>query len=357
MKTNPDIAIIGAGPAGASCARILAEKGAKVTLFDHRAPWEKPCGGMLGPGGITRNEALSRYTGSITPVTSLHCRSSREQSMILPADPPAAVVDRLELNSFLLQEALSRGAEHVKDKITEFLPAGEGKWQLKGEKSSYNASILIGADGVFSRVRRTLVGNIPREHLSVCCGYTLRGLGSEPEGFLKGGSEQVIQFSDIEGYIWIFPGKKSASAGIGAPALKSSGIELFKKLESYIKTNYPRAGLSSRYSAFIPSVKGSEFYETPCCGKNWLLLGDAAGHIESVTGEGIYYALESGRLAAEAILAEDIQSYDDRWRAEYGEALRRAADFRGKVSHTAEIFGNSVAGAMLYNYFTGDGTE
>ncbi len=351
------IAIIGAGPAGASCARILSEKGMNVSLFDHRAPWEKPCGGMLGPGGILRNEALSNYTGSVTPVKSLMCLSPREHRAVLQADPHAAVLDRLELNRFLLEGALSSGATHIPEKITGITESSTNKWQLTGQNDSFEADILIGADGVFSIVRRALTGAIPREHLSLCCGYTLdssRGSESVSEGSENdAGSEHIIQFSDIEGYTWVFPGESTTSVGIGAPSLKISGLDLFKKLESYITHNIPNSALSNRYCAFIPSVCDSAFYDIPCCGDNWLLTGDAAGHVEAVTGEGIYYALESGRLAAEAIIDGDIQSYDDRWRQTYGEALSKAAEFRRKVSHTAEIFGDEIAGAMLYNYFTG----
>jgi len=71
-------------------------------------------------------------------------------------------------------------------------------------------------------------------------------------------------------------------------------------------------------------VKDPSFFDEPCCGENWLLIGDAAGHVDPLTGEGIPYALWGAELASEAIRRGDILSFDTHWKQAYGKDLINA---------------------------------
>ena len=71
----------------------------------------------------------------------------------------------------------------------------------------------------------------------------------------------------------------------------------------------------------LPSARNPEFFATPCAGKNWILVGDAAGHVDPISGGGILYALWDGELAAQAIKANNPQSYDLLWRDAFGKDL------------------------------------
>jgi flavin-dependent dehydrogenase len=74
----------------------------------------------------------------------------------------------------------------------------------------------------------------------------------------------------------------------------------------------------SNFSAIIPLIKDPNFYKIPCAGENWILIGDAAGHVDPITGEGILYAMWGAELAAKTITNHNIQEFDTLWRKEYG---------------------------------------
>ena len=103
-----------------------------------------------------------------------------------------------------------------------------------------------------------------------------------------------------------------------------------------------------KYSALLPTVTDESFFDLPSCGDNWLLVGDAAGHVDAVIGEGLYYALESAKFAAQAISIGNIRSYDSLWRDGYGHALKQKATVKQKLAQLARNFDPEIYGAMNY---------
>ena len=85
---------------------------------------------------------------------------------------------------------------------------------------------------------------------------------------------------------------------------------------------------AERYAARIPGLAAETWDRRTVCGDDWALLGDAAGFADPVTGEGIYYALRSAELLAQAYLSGELRSYEGKWRADFGAELRRAAQMR-----------------------------
>ncbi len=86
--------------------------------------------------------------------------------------------------------------------------------------------------------------------------------------------------------------------------------------------------MAERYAARIPGLAPQTFEQRRAAGEDWALLGDAAGFADPVTGEGIYYALRSAELFAEAYARDDVASYEKKWRADFGRELRRASKMR-----------------------------
>jgi flavin-dependent dehydrogenase len=86
--------------------------------------------------------------------------------------------------------------------------------------------------------------------------------------------------------------------------------------------------LAERYAARIPGLTPETLDARRAAGEDWALLGDAAGFADPVTGEGIFYALRSAELFAEAFLRGDVAAYDEAWRGDFGRELRRASQMR-----------------------------
>ena len=330
--------IIGAGPAGSMLAYKLASSGNKVFIYDHRAPWEKPCGGMLRPGTIDENPELENYPYPLSLCSDMVYISTRNDRKRISLKTPIPVISRIELNSFLLNLAKNWGAKFIQKKVRH-LTRNEKKWIIEADGCCQKADLIVGADGVNSIVRKTTIGKLPKEHLSLTCGYILNGV---PEG------QYITKFLDIQGYIWVYSRADHASAGIGATLGSISGGGLFKKLDGFLCENFRGFNIKNKYSALVPTPSDERFFDLPCCGHHWLLVGDAAGHVDAIVGEGIYYALESAKIAAHAISTGDIRSFDTLWRNKYGDALKQRASLKKKLSDLVRKFNPEISGAIMY---------
>jgi geranylgeranyl reductase len=342
---NSDITIVGAGPAGAVLAAECAAAGMQVLIFDHRAPWEKPCGGMLGPGAFEEFDFFTAYPHPVCFSTTLRCTGPRSNETIRPSERPFPVLSRRDLGEYLIDRAIRHGARFVSGRIVS-LDRGKTGWSLSTGESTYAARLVAGADGVRSMVRASVAAPIPRPHRSLCCGYTFEGAQLE---------HPLIRCEDLRGYLWLFDRGTHQSAGILARMGDLGARSLFARLNDFLAREHRSARAVSRYAALIPSVCDPAFFDLPCAGDDWLLLGDAAAHVDPLTGEGIRYALAGARCAAGSLIDDNPRSYDESWRAAFGDLLRAKASHLARMDALAEAFGTEMYGALLYSHFAGDG--
>ncbi|MDI9423383.1 MAG: FAD-dependent monooxygenase [Spirochaetota bacterium] len=342
---NSDIAIVGAGPAGAVLAAGCAAAGMRVLLFDHRAPWEKPCGGMLGPGAFEEFGFFREYPHPIYFSTALRCTGPRSNETIRPSERPFPVLSRHDLGEYLIDRAVRHGARFVSGRIVS-LDRGKTGWSLGTGESTYAARLVAGADGVQSMVRTSVAAPIPRPHRSLCCGYTVQG--ARPE-------HPLIRCEDLRGYLWLFDRGTYQSTGILSRMGDLGARSLFARLDDFLAREHPSARAVSRYAALIPSVCDPAFFDLPCAGDDWLLVGDAAGHADPLTGEGIRYALAGAQCAAACLIGGKPRSYDESWRAAFGDLLRTKASQLARMDALAAAFGGEMYGALLYAHFAGEG--
>jgi flavin-dependent dehydrogenase len=294
---------------------------------------------MLGSGTIDEHPELKRYPYRVSRCREIVYISPKDDRKRVPAPKPIPVISRLDLNRYLLDMAKNSGAEFIRRKVLNISP-DHSRWLIESEDSAYEADLIVGADGVNSIVRKATAGKFPRRHLSLTCGYILRGVPDD---------QYITKFLDIAGYIWVFSRAHQASAGIGATLGTVSAKSLFKKLDDFLSENYPQSRIKEKYAALIPTPADDRFFDKPCSGDNWLLVGDAAGHVDPVVGEGIYYALGSAKAAAQAIGADDIHAYEALWRAKYGAALKQGAALRQNLSIMARDFGPEAIGALMFS--------
>ncbi len=308
------VAILGGGPAGAYAGERLSAAGVKVSLFDEKLAWEKPCG-----GGLTF-KAYNRY-----PFLLDNAVPKRRISEALLAGPdgveatlklgdPLLIYSRFDLNRMLLERAEAAGAQIEKARVHEISRTASA-WRLRTSAGVVETDYCIVATGARNPLRE--VGAVLR------AGDAMTALGY----YIPGGQERIdIQFLPrLEGYIWVFPRCGHLSVGIcgkGEPA-----ASLRKRLEAFME----RRGLSWKgaafYSHLLPCLDSGSWRDNRVAGDGWMAVGDAAGLVDPITGEGLYYAIRSADLAASTYLSWNGGPASDG--AQYRQALRR--DFTGDL--------------------------
>jgi len=311
---NHKVAIIGGGPAGASCAIELAKHGIFPSIFDHSHPREKPCGGGISSEVIKQFPFLKSLCLEGLAFSDFRLISYNDIQVLTGKHEYGFCVSRMLFDQGILNIALKKGAKLIPEKVLEVKKVSGG-WKIITNEGSHFSEIIVGADGANSIVRRGTVGAISKDNFALTFGYLAA---------YKDAQATIKLLGEIPGYIWVFPGRNYVNVGIGSEL--NHGSKLKKLLDSFLQAHYPGINKLSTYAALLPSANTPEFFSIPCCGDNWLLVGDAAGHVDPTTGGGIFYALWGGRLAALAIKNKAIYSYDEMWQKEYGHTLALSAE-------------------------------
>jgi geranylgeranyl reductase family protein len=311
-----DVAVIGAGPAGAVAARDLARSGARVALIDGSHPREKPCGG--GVTGRALDLAGCDLAGgrAITSVTFEV--GGRSVAVPLPDDRYLRVFPRAALDAALLRQAQDAGAELIPSRATGITRTAD-RWRIATAGGTVHAGWLLGADGAGGLVRKQVFRSFTRSQISIAAGAYVDDVEA---------SEIVIAFVDQpRGYLWSFPRPGHLAVGTCAQADETTPDQMRAVTSAWLDTYGPAEARSRRTYAWpIPSLSAADLAAEQPAGDRWLLLGDAAGLVDPITREGIFFAIRSGQLAADAIgSANPGARYSRSIRLEIHGELRRAA--------------------------------
>jgi geranylgeranyl reductase family protein len=359
--TQFDLLIVGAGPAGSFAAELLAKSGAKVALFDGRPAGEpKACG-----GGVTA-KALKAWPNLLNAVgrtiNELDLYSPSGKRLHLKLDEPFAVYSRVVFDGYLRDRARDAGAQVFSEKISaRKIKKTNSAWRVEGESGEWSGSVLVGADGANSGIARMLAGPLAPSEMEMAFGYRaplpLNGEASTTIAFLP----------NWDGYVWAFPGTDRISIGI-ATAQTTFDHERLELMLLHFLDRYYRRELDSRplgsisrdrakslkarieiqaepYAARIPKLNEATLKNRQVAASDWALLGDAAGFADAITGEGIYYALQSAALFATSYLRGECQNYDRLWHTEFGEDLIRAARLRS--TFYGDFLGSAFTNRMI----------
>ncbi|MGB8010148.1 MAG: FAD-dependent oxidoreductase [Terriglobales bacterium] len=345
--TNPNpIAIVGGGPAGALAAARLATAGRPVLLFDEKLAWEKPCGGGLTHKALQQYPFLTDAKSADNPVehNEVEHNEVKECELISPSGQrvrfhlqhPVAIFSRLALNGLLLDRARQAGADIHKERVTRIERTGED-WRLVTPQREYHASCLILAAGARNPFRAQFLAPISPDDLMVTAGYFIPGRTPLMQiQFLKG----------ITGYIWVFPRSDHVSAGIACKMGETATASLRRTLEDWLRENGFHLEGASFYSHILPSFRPQTFETLEVCGDGWAMIGDSAGLVDPITGEGLYYALRSAELCANAVLASSPLDYQARLEEELLPELKLAARVSQRF-YKGQVFGASVLEQMI----------
>ena len=355
-----DLLIVGAGPAGSFAAERLARGGASVALFDGRPPGEpKACGGGVTSKALKAWPHLLEAVGRTIDELDMYSPSGKR--LHLKLDEPFAVYSRNTFDTFLRERAREAGARVLAEKIAgRGFKKSSGGWIVRTQSGKeFSCVWLVGADGANSPIAKKLAGPLPPAEMEVAFGYR----APLPSA---GDAATVVAFlPKWVGYAWAFPRLDHVSFGIATTQDAFDHEALDKLLWDFMVSYYevPQVGnlrpemrlwskargregaaqvnnlrhiraelekSAERYAARIPGLEPRTWDTRHACGEQWALLGDAAGFADPVTGEGIYYALRSAELFAEAYLSGSPLDYEKLWRADFGRELQRASQMRRK---------------------------
>lgn len=354
-----EIAVVGGGPGGCWSAILLARRGHTVTLIDPQAPWEKPCGGGITTKALEQfkifDSGLPRKT-----VEKITVFFGDKNSVSITPRSPLVIVSRKELARYLLEEAASAGVRFLQDRVTQIHSDG-ARWRVKTKENAVDVDFVVGADGATSFVRRTLGTALGPEDLCITLGYFIP---SEVPATMK-----IFFVPALEGYIWSFPRPTHISYGL----ISRSGPGRTAKAKDLL-SNFILADLGADvmenaefYSAPVPCLRPKSWKTNVVAGDRWALVGDAAGLVDPITGEGIYFAFRSAEILAETI--DRPGQYSKTVLHEIGRELARASrmygkfyngrflggDFRKRTIQLAkrsrtlqQILGNLIAGNQPY---------
>jgi geranylgeranyl reductase family protein len=308
-----DAIVIGAGPAGSTTAYRLARAGARVCLLDRaRFPRDKPCG-----GGLTLR-AVRELPFSVDPVVedrvdTLELGLRYGRRFVKRSEQPLVLMtQRRRLDAFLAARAAEAGADFRDGvKVTAVEEPGTvaaGRERLEGD-------VVVGADGANGITARSLA--LPPYEQGVALEGNV-GYAHVSEPRFRG--RAVVELGTVAGgYSWVFPKGDHINVGVGG--WQSEGPRLRERLRE----------LCAAYAVDAARLYGLRGHRLPMRGATRcpvrgriLLVGDAAGLVDPLSGDGMYEAFVSGRLAAQAALellagrAGDLEPYVRGFAAEFG---------------------------------------
>ena len=330
-----DVLVVGAGPAGSVTALRLARSGARVLLVDKaRFPRDKPCG-----GGLT-GRALKHLPCDVGPVVEhvvdrMVVRAGYGGKVARSSpDPLIMMTQRRRLDLHLAEQAADAGADFRDGTQVDELEIGDRGVSARVDGSKVRAAYLVGADGANGVVARHagLGGGIVH-------GVALEGdvrwetLPREPYDATAWVELGVVS----GGYGWVFPKGDHANLGVGG--WMSEGPLLRTHLDRLAQAH----GVEP---SALESVRGHRLpmreLGAPAARGRVLLVGDAAGLVDPLSGDGMYEAFVSAKLAAEAVLAGRPEEYEPALSA----ALDRHAASSWKAKRAADRYPRACVWAL-----------
>ncbi|RDE12621.1 MAG: hypothetical protein C4K47_07750 [Candidatus Thorarchaeota archaeon] len=325
-----DLIVVGSGPAGATCARKAALRGLDVLLLEKsRHPREKLCGGALNPRvpkalGFDIRPVLDREVHS----ARIHAPSGRN-FLVTNHGLSSYMIRRNRFDSYLVQKAEEAGAQVIQDSEVVALQQTRSAVRALCRGDSYESHLLVGADGAEGIVAREsgIRSSWPPNRMALCMAADV----SMDEADIRkltavdGESDELAMefyLGTVDwGYGWCFPKAESVCIGIGCRMDRMRNLQV--AWMRFLKRINEEKGLSIRPAVEDTFKVPVGYPEWSLVGRRIMLTGDAAGLASPLTGEGIYYAIVSGSIAADVSVqaiesknAQEVLAFSQRMRKE-----------------------------------------
>jgi len=305
-----DVIIVGAGPAGSSAARFLIQSGINVLVLDKtHFPRNKPCGGAISPRGWQKYPELSELMEISTNFGVLSYKQPDFSIKFSKEEPIACYVRRIQFDNDLLNLAKHTGAE-----VKEGVRIKSIKYEINqvivstNDGESYSSKYLLGADGVNSFVRKSsMLQQFWNKKTIALIFMNEILLGKEkiekmfPEGRT---SFAHLGYKGPTGYGWVFPKREHINFGFGEVLSNKSASIIYSDYFNFLQY-CNKIGVLPNLTDPLPKPLAWQLQMggpmKHFAAGRVLLVGDAAGFVHPVSGEGILYAIWSAQIATECI--------------------------------------------------------
>ena len=322
------ILVVGASVAGSTTANTLASAGVPVVLLERDLSWVKPCGGALPPVAFTEFDIPESLISRKVHTAEVHSPSGRTTAFAVAGleqrnNDYIAMACREELDPYLRRRAVENGAQLIEGRLVELAIADDGvtvSYTVKGSgrRQTMRAAAVIGADGAYSTTARALgLPNLPR------CIAIQERIRLPEEKMAKWHDTAALYLGrqvSPDLYAWVFPKADHVAVGCGAgPGNTRAARQLLANLKVRIADDLAGGEVFLEEAHALPmSPRRQVVFDRA------MLVGDAAGFVVNTSGEGIYWAMKSGKMAAEALLEAlpdtsraALSAYERRWWKEY----------------------------------------
>ncbi len=307
------IGIVGAGPSGSYLALLLARGGLRPVLFHDAGAGEKPCGGGVTAKAFDEFPELSGLSIPSVRVDRARIVSPHGRAVEIESGGMFEIFARESFDGRLRELAAEAGARIVPSRVARVGPGP--RVGFDGREESFD--LLVGADGALSLVGRSSGRALPKERLCPAVGVLVRGVDPREGAWMR-------FYPGLRGYLWVFPRVDRASVGIVGFPGDATAAGLRRRVTEFLRGSLPRVEVVGSYGWVIPAPGPDGRPLVPPLEDGVALVGDAAGLVDPITGEGIYYALASARLLAESILAGRPEAYPARLEETLAPELARA---------------------------------
>jgi len=304
-----DVAVVGAGPAGATAARFLSKSGLEVALVEkEELPRYKPCGGALSEHHLKRFRYLDGKSDEIGGCPSYGVKiysDSLDSAGYTYSEPQLLMVLRDEFDKVLVDLALDYGAELKHNKVKDVNVTPDAAKLILDDGHVIESRVVVGADGVNSIVARRSGLNFGwnKWQVAICAVdeiYVGESIIEEYSGSQR--PLHIFMLDDLFGYGWLFSKKEHLNIGIGGLSSKTRNIAgIFVRFVRLLKEMklVPKDLHEGKFRAHLVPVSG---VIKKAYADRVVLSGDAAGSPSPLNGEGVYYAMASGQIASMTIL-------------------------------------------------------
>lgn len=355
-----DVVISGAGPAGSKCAEILAKNGFKVALIEKNTKWRKPCGGGVSSRVLKYYPQLRKL--DLMPITGITIYSGDYHKLYYSwkeIEEPSLTVDRLDFDNFIRNIAIDAGAELFDNNVSfDFVTKNNRKIGIKTKTPNgtkeYLGKIIIIADGMSSKlaVLSGLRKKWKIDEIGLCKCAIMEG-----KNLLDKASISLF-FRKYKGYGWIFPiDEKHFNIGCGTwleANISHNLNQVYSEFinDPYLQKFFPTKNYKEIWKAAYPlpalGVKEKSLFKD-----NIMIIGDAAGFVSPISGEGLHPCIVSGQAAGEtaikALESDNISNQTLRMYKSYPSIKKIIRNFKMKVSIVDFFYENE--GLNLNNMF------